>query len=59
MLKNDHSRSKRKFGYDLHNPKIAMLAKLVKIDDSEPPVLYDSKNTQFVNFGPTLWKLMQ
>ena len=58
MLKNERSRSKRKFGYALHNAKIAKLAKLAQIENSEPPVPPDSKNTQFVNFGPKLWKFM-
>ena len=32
---------------------------LAQIENSEPPVPPDSKNTQFVNFGPKLWKFMQ
>jgi hypothetical protein len=58
-LKNERSRSKRKFGYAQHNAKIATLAKLAQIENSKPPVLPDSKNTQFANFGPKLWKFMQ
>ena len=57
-LINERSRSKRKFGYALHNAKIETLAKLAQIENSEPPVPPDSKNTQFVNFGPKLWKFM-
>ena len=58
-MKNERSQSKRKFGYALHNAKIATLAKLAQIENSEPPDPPDSKNTQFVNFGPKLWKFMQ
>ena len=58
VLKNECSRNKKKFGYELHNAKIAKLAKLAQIENSEPPVPPDSKNTQFVNFGPKLWKFM-
>ena len=53
------SQSERKFGYALHNAKIVTLAKLAQIENSEPPVPPDSKNTQFVNFGLKLWKFMQ
>ena len=53
------SRSERKFDYVQHNAKIEKLAKLAQIENSEPPVPPDSKNTQFVNFGPKLWKFMQ
>ena len=58
-LKNEGSRSKRNFGYALHNAKIAKLAKLAQIENSEPPDHPDSGSIQFVNFGPKLWKLMQ
>jgi len=58
-LKNERSQSKRNFGYALHKAKIAKLAKLAHFENSEPPVPPDSKNTQFVNFGPKLWKFMQ
>ena len=44
-LKIHSSRSKRKFGYRLHNAKIAKLAKLAQIENSEPPDPPDSKNT--------------
>ena len=43
----------------IFNAKIAKLAKLAQIENSEPSVPPDSKITQFVNFGPKLWKFMQ
>ena len=46
--------AKEIFGYALHNAKIAKLAKLAQIENSELP-----DPTQFVNFGPKLWKFMQ
>ena len=43
----------------IFNTKNETLTKLAQIENSEPPVPPDSKNTQFVNFGPKLWKFMQ
>ena len=58
-LKNECSWSKINFCYELHNAKIVKLVKLAQIENSEPPVPPDSKNTQFVSFGPKLWKFTQ